>query len=540
MPGGMPYVPGLSAYYGARRQSMEEDAAGLQKLMGALSIAGQQEDRAFAREQRPLQLEALKAQVAEQNRMNGILTQYQGAQGGALSSPTPESLSAATSGDLPMPAGPTNERAALLTPQAQPGGAGGMGLPPRVELALLHPKLAALGKEQAKFFEPRAVSEGGGVFVPGRGFIGVRPKVGEGLQPTGYGPTGELEGVQAIPGYANARAAIIGAEEGARARLDPFMGELDAQSRPIPQTRAEFAARRGAPPVTPPGPLPSGPATAPVGNLGTETAARGAIGNLTPEAPTPGDVASIDRELARRDTTPQQRAVLMEERSRIVMGGQQPQAAAPRGMGLSPEQRAGAETGAKNDAELANTYRQKIPTLSGTLRRLDRLEALNKDDATFAASGAEMKTQLGSIAQGFGLNVNQAKTANSEEYLAHIAELLKDRLASKDYGSGTGVSNIDLLAARTPLPDLMRTQLGRQQILQAVRSDTQRSLQDATAARTYFEQNLSLRGFRYPSEQNNPILDQQQTGAAIRDFRNVGATGPRPAGRGVVNFGDLR
>jgi hypothetical protein len=172
----------------------------------------------------------------------------------------------------------------------------------------------------------------------------------------------------------------------------------------------------------------------------------------------------------------------------------------PTGVGPTPAGRQAAVTAAEGDAKRVLELEGKIPSMLSVLRRLDRMEKLSADETTFAAAGSELKTMLGSIAQAFGLKVNSAKTGNSEEYLAHVAELLKDRLASKDYGSGTGVSNLDLIAARGPLPEIARTAQGRQQIIQALRADTERNLSDAQSARDYFDASGGLRGFRFPSE----------------------------------------
>lgn len=160
----------------------------------------------------------------------------------------------------------------------------------------------------------------------------------------------------------------------------------------------------------------------------------------------------------------------------------------------------GATTVGEGDARRVLELEAKIPSMLSVVRRLDRMERLSADDTTYAAAGAEIKTTLGSIAQGFGLPVKKEKTANAEEYLAHVAELLKDRLASKDYGSGSGVSNLDIIAARAPLPELAKTAQGRSQIIQALRADTERNLTDAQAARDFFDSNSGLRGFRFPSE----------------------------------------
>jgi hypothetical protein len=181
-------------------------------------------------------------------------------------------------------------------------------------------------------------------------------------------------------------------------------------------------------------------------------------------------------------------------------GGGQVPSGAPRGVGQTPAQRVTAEESARGDVGRVQALEQKIPNMLSVQRRLTRMEALTKDDQTYAAAGAELKSTLGSISQAFGLKVNESKTANTEEYLAHVAELLKDRLASKDYGSGTGISNLDILAAQKPLPELAKTAAGRLQLISALKSDTERGLRDAQAARDFFDANQSLRGFRFPSE----------------------------------------
>lgn len=175
--------------------------------------------------------------------------------------------------------------------------------------------------------------------------------------------------------------------------------------------------------------------------------------------------------------------------------------------GLSEEQKRKNKSIEAGSTELAGIHakrvgalEEKIPGLNSTLRRLDRLEQLTVDDTTYAAAGAELKSQLGSVAQALGLSVNKDKTANTEEYLAHVAELLKERLSSKDYGSGTGVSNLDLATAGRPLPEVIKTSQGRQQIITALRADTKRALGDANAAREHFAKNKTLDGFTYPSE----------------------------------------
>lgn len=191
----------------------------------------------------------------------------------------------------------------------------------------------------------------------------------------------------------------------------------------------------------------------------------------------------------------------------------------PRGVGQTPGERESQVTAAQGDAKRVLDLEAKIPSILSVQRRLGRMEQLTADDTTYAAAGAELKNTLGSIGQAFGLKINQAKTANTEEYLAHVAELLKDRLASKDFGSGSGVSNLDIIAARAPLPELAKTSAGRMQIIAALRADTERNLKDAQSARDYFDANKGLRGFRFPSEV------EAERGTREDRVRNLGRDG---------------
>jgi hypothetical protein len=142
----------------------------------------------------------------------------------------------------------------------------------------------------------------------------------------------------------------------------------------------------------------------------------------------------------------------------------------------------------------------KIRSLNSTLVHLDRLEALAKDDKTFQGSLAELQKTVGSAFNSLGIPAFTDRVANSEQYMASVAELLKERLASKDYGSGTGVSNLDLIAAGAPLPELTKTAAGRKLIIDALREDSIMARKDMEAARKWYETNNDMAGFRWPSE----------------------------------------
>lgn len=317
-------------------------------------------------------------------------------------------------------------------------------------------------------------------------------------RPPGAGLIAQMEGEKA--------AAIAGAQ----ARLDPYKIEPTSpgeSARIVP--RASLFEQPAAAPAPAPFPAPGPrPSTQPkkVSLLDTTDNLTQALGQT---------VADYAEQPEKRDQLMAAYEKLKGELGKrgVKVNVPLPDVQAKPGIesGLSENQKAEVKaTGAaleakyKNDAERVAGLEQKLPSLHSTMKRLDRLETLTKDDKTYAAAGAELKTQLGSIAQSFGLEVNKTKTANSEEYIAHIAELMKDRLASKDYGSGSGVSNLDLLSAAKPLPELAKTQQGRMQIISAIRADTNAAITDSTAARDHFAKNNSLRDFRYPSETRTP------------------------------------
>jgi len=151
---------------------------------------------------------------------------------------------------------------------------------------------------------------------------------------------------------------------------------------------------------------------------------------------------------------------------------------------------------AKKDSVLNQTYEVNGSKTQQTLNRIAGLKSLN--DSTFSGMGAELRTTLGQIADAFGVKVDQ-RVVNSELYLASIAELIKERLGSRDYGAGTAISNLDLLAAKKPLPVLSISQAGRLKIMEAMEADLLTMRRDQQAATKYYAEKGNFRGFEYPS-----------------------------------------
>lgn len=341
----------------------------------------------------------------------------------------------------------------------------------RLSLAGVDPKSLI---ETYRLRNPEMKVEGGYAYNPRTVSPGFLPqvRVTNNGQAVGVTPSasGGLPSVSALPGAVPTYRGFQQAGEEVKAGLDPFMNEVDPQGRPIPQTRLGFSQRYGSPQRETAPDVPS-----------AISAVSGAKGPM-----------SVD------------------------VGPYNPSRKVPNGMGPTITQKSADEARGANDAKYAQALGEKIPSLNNSLRVLDRLEQLTGNDQTYAAAGAEIKTQLNSVAQSLGMPLNVAKTANTEEYIARFSELLKERLASKDYGSGSGISNLDLATAGRPLPELTKTAQGRMQIIQALKADAKRALGDATAARSYFEQNRNLSGFRFPSEIEAQVSTEKPKGPMRR------------------------
>lgn len=414
-----------------------------------------------------IQHQGMASQLQEANlkREQAVQEAWDRMYGGGSQSPNPmvpgpgASVMAGSGETIPQQAPQTASRGPTLD---QIGALGGMD-PQRGKFALEH----------WKALNPELKYEGGVPFNPRTGQpISGLPAVPKTNQ-QGFSTfltlnpqTGRFE-VNLTPGGREAYGAQQEITERAKARFQPFMGVTDAQNRPIPMTAEQFSGVYGG---------------AKSQESGQSQVPQAEVSGFSP---TEADALARVRESAKQGRT----ATFTVDPAKAG------------GMGQSPAQQAAGRTIAEGDAKRVLDLEQKIPSLLSVGRRLDRMAVLTKDDKTYAAAGSKLKTDLGSIAQAFGLNVNQSKTANTEEYMAHVAELLKDRLASKDYGSGTGVSNLDILSAQKPLPELAKTAQGRLQIIDALKEDTQRNLQYAQSVRDYFDANQqTLRGFRLPSE----------------------------------------
>lgn len=437
------YIPGRSDYVAREQQNFNRNLAGLGALLRMESERRQQEQMAMEQQMQPLRMDALRAQIERQNQEVQMKRDFDQRQKTALSD---------FEGFLNQkyPGTPQMDAADNV-----------MGTQPAKEVQLFK-AAAALDPRNATDLAlslagmKSASSRGGGVDPMIQRLIAVRDQYKR------EGRDADAEAVQReIDRFEN------------RLRLDEAKFADISGTAPVrvtPQPQQVTPAQR------PAAPAPQGQVSFPSGGYNP---------NPTPTTDTLMADAGTNRDMSRQDSL------------RGAMG-------VP---ALSPK--------AQRDIEVANTkkmyeinakqydeFRDKIPALNATVRSLDRLQQLADSGQTFSNAGSEFKMQLSNIAQAFKIKINVDELASSELARQQLAELLKARLGSKDYGSGNAVSNLDLVAAREPLPELVKSPEGQKRLIRALAQDARESLEDISAFRTTFERNRGdMGGFRFPSEQ---------------------------------------
>jgi hypothetical protein len=107
------------------------------------------------------------------------------------------------------------------------------------------------------------------------------------------------------------------------------------------------------------------------------------------------------------------------------------------------------------------------------------------------------------------LGVNQEGVSASEFYDKLNLSQLRDSL--KAYGSGTGISNLDLLTAMKSLPGRENTPEGRQMILDTMQAASVSNIKNFQEAEKYYQQNRTLSGFipkNYDKDGNEVTTEQ--------------------------------
>ena len=262
----------FGSYLEGQEAARRERLAGLSALSTAAGVGGQLQAQQQAAQMGPLQMQILQAQLNNINRQAALRDQIMTGMGrGGPATPGQALTQGAAVGDL----GPTVSNAARIGQVAPgaPGGGGGAGLSTPEQLMLLSgdPGMKALAEAQIGQRKPVATREGGGVYVPGMGWmLRPQPKTEAGV---GYDPgTGTAS---PVPGYAAAVGGIEGARAGARAAAEapyqPPIQTVGPNGEPIYTPRPAYAAPwlgggqpgpRAAPGPAAPSPMP-GPRPAP-------------------------------------------------------------------------------------------------------------------------------------------------------------------------------------------------------------------------------------------------------------------------------------
>lgn len=356
------------------RGMLASQAAGQQQQMGnlqAIGLLSQLQDRA---ETRPLQRALLEAQVSQAQQDAELLQGFLRSRGMVGGQPSGQQPPAFGAGGVSLPGGGQGnmQTGQVVSPQAIPqsGGAPGM-LPPHIQFALLHPRLRALGQAEAEAFKPTDKQRDALALGMQPGTPAYNAFVGTQFTQSGawrVGPNGQL---QLDPNYAAGRGAITAAEELERARLDPMMTQVDAQGRPIPQTRLQFAQGVGA--VPPPQAIPQAPA------------------GYTPQEQEAIRLVQSGQATSARPTA---------SGAEIV----RPAGAGPQGMGPTPAQRVYSDRVAGQSAERDVEQHNTVSSAAENLNKLDMvINHLAKSDA-ITGMGADLL-----------LNVERAKQFVSEE-----------------------------------------------------------------------------------------------------------------------------
>lgn len=242
----MPNLPaGLQGFVAAQQNARQGDQANLQNFLGILQLQAQMEGQRQAALLHPLQLAQLQASV-DQSKENMALRKQ--IMSGIVPGGSGQAPMAFGEGGISTPGGGQANMMTGQTVAPSPGmgvmGGGMGGVNPLAGLMMLSGDagMGKLGTAIQEANKPLAAREGAPIINPATGQIMFyAPKLEAGMQPQFSG--GQVTGVSNIPGYVQSMGERTQSQEGIKAGMDPYLGELDAQGRPIPQTRAGFAAR---------------------------------------------------------------------------------------------------------------------------------------------------------------------------------------------------------------------------------------------------------------------------------------------------------
>lgn len=151
---------------------------------------------------------------------------------------------------------------------------------------------------------------------------------------------------------------------------------------------------------------------------------------------------------------------------------------------------------AKKDADTVNTLRQSGIAAGHTENVVNRMKRAVESDNTTHGIGAETVATLQNVAVTLGDKDLAARASTNEQYIGDVANLVREKI--KALGSGTAISNTDLLFTKQSMPDLLKTKQGKLKIFDAMQKDLAYIKEEAASADKHFRTNKgSLGGWSY-------------------------------------------
>lgn len=176
---------------------------------------------------------------------------------------------------------------------------------------------------------------------------------------------------------------------------------------------------------------------------------------------------------------------------------------------------ASAEADAQAFSKDYNKTRDDLENLGNLRQPAMRMYDLASSDKTFNGPLAEVMTSAGGLVSYFDPNDSLSKKASdSQAYYASLQELVRNKL--KAYGSGTAVSNLDLISAEKSVASLINTNEGKKLILQAIIDDMNRAEANMQSKINFYEDKGTLHGWRPPNEPSKATVNGKTV--TIQDY----------------------
>lgn len=464
--------PGLAGWVLGDQHRQQRSANELGQLQGILGLQQAIEQQEINRVLKPLQVQQLQMQV-KQAQQNAALRERLGQ---ASQGSQPLSFG---EGGMSLPGGGQgNVLTGQVAPQTPQGVLGG-AVPPHLASILLSGDsgLTAYAKAELERTKPINVTEGGGVYIPGRGFVATRPKLGENVLPV-TDQQGNVIGVREMPGAAGAAASVAGAVTGAQERS---RSQYDLVNVPLSGGGSRQMSRLDA---------------------------LNALGSGRPSAEQQALSRVIDAEAQGRPasvTVPNQLGVTPPESDKTYSGER-----------------------AKFYAERAGKLNDSWYTANELHSKLDLVQNLFSNPAVASGALAETVSDLKGVADSFGI---QTTGKSSEDVIRAVTNEMAMRIKN---AGGTNMmpgamSDFEQKLLRSMVPNLAQSREGRALMVEVMRAKVLQDMKISELAANYEEQNGKLdSGFEREARsylRQNPMFDQRKAEAMFELAKRL--SGPK-------------